>query len=61
MALRAPAAVGLKRSEAVQLADSARLEPHVVDETEKSPGFVPASVPALSVTEFAVPLLTVTD
>ena len=35
--------------------------PQVVEEMEKSPGFVPESVPALRVTEFAVPLLTVTD
>ncbi len=54
-------AVGLKRSEAVQLAEAARLEPHVVKEMEKSPAFVPESVPALRVTEFEVPLAMVTD
>ena len=51
----------MKRSEAVQLAEAARLEPQVVDEIEKSPAFVPESAPALSVTAAEVPLFTVTD
>ena len=51
----------MKRSVVVQLADLARLEPQVVDEMEKSPGFVPESAPAVSVTEFAVPLVMVAE
>jgi hypothetical protein len=56
---RAPAVVGLKKILAVQLADAARLDPQVVDETAKSPAFAPEMDEALSVTELVVLLATV--
>ena len=59
VAARAPAAVGLKRRFAVQLADAARLDPQVVDETAKSPAFAPEMDEALRVTELVVLLVTV--
>lgn len=40
-AVRVPVVVGLKMMFAVQLADAARLEPHVLLNTEKSAAFVP--------------------
>ena len=49
-AARAPAAVGVKTTFAVQLAEAARLDPQVVEETAKSPAFVPEIPAPLSVT-----------
>ena len=44
VAERAPATVGLNITEAVQLADAARLAPQVFAEIENSPGFAPPKV-----------------
>ena len=65
VALRAPATVGAKMMFAVQLAEAARLAPHVLLKMVKSPGLVPemamllmvmAVVPLLvSVTAFCAP------
>lgn len=59
-ALSAPAAPGLKSMSALQVADAARLEPHVVVETSKSAASVPESPAPLRATEPDVLLLTVT-
>jgi hypothetical protein len=58
-AVSVPVAAGLKRMEAVQLADAPRDEPQVVDETAKSLALVPEIPAALRVTELVVPLVTV--
>lgn len=51
VAERAPEAVGLKTRFSVQLAEAARIEPQVVEETAKSPAFVPEMAAPLRVTE----------
>ena len=55
LALRCPPTVGLKTTFTVQLAPLAIVEPHVLPEKAKSPGFVPAIEKPAKVT---VPLLT---
>jgi hypothetical protein len=52
---------GLKTIALVQLADAARLEPQVVDETAKSAALAPEMAAGLRVTLAAVPLVTVMD
>lgn len=54
VAVSMPEVVGLKSTEAVQLADAAREEPQVVDVTAKSAASVPVIPAALRVTEFPV-------
>ena len=56
VAVRVPDAVGLKMMFAVQLAEAARLAPHVLLKTAKSPAFVPVNAMLLMVMA-AVPLL----
>lgn len=58
-AARAPAAVGSKRTLAVQLADAARVDPQLVEEMAKSPELAPEMTEALMVTELEVLLVTV--
>lgn len=59
VAPRAPVAVGLKKTFAVQLAEAPRLDPQVVEETAKSAAFVPEIPAPLRATEAEVPLVTV--
>lgn len=60
VAERAPEAVGLKTRFSVQLAEAARVEPQVVEETAKSPALGPEMAAPLSVTELDVLLVIVT-
>lgn len=60
VAARAPAAVGLKRTLAVQLAEAARLDPQVVEEMAKSPASVPEIAAPLRLMAEEVPFVTVT-
>lgn len=59
LAVRDPEAFGAKTMLEVQLAEAARLDPQVVEATEKSPAFVPEIPALLRVTELEVLLLTV--
>lgn len=59
VAVREPEAPGAKTMFAVQLAEATRLEPQVVEATEKSPALVPEMPALLRVTELEVLLLTV--
>ena len=61
MAVRAPAAVGLKTIDAVQFAEAARLVSHVLVEIVKSAAFVPEIAILLIVTAEVRPLLKVAD
>ena len=61
MAVRVPAAVGLKRIVAEQLADAARLAPHVLLEIVKSAALVPEIAMLLMVIVAAVPLWSDAD
>ena len=53
--------LGVKVMVAEQLAEAARLDPQVVEETAKSSALVPLSAGALRCTEFALVLAMVTD
>ena len=55
----APEAVGLKVMLAVQLAEAARVDPQLVEETVKSLAFVPETPALLRLTELVVLLVTV--
>lgn len=55
VALRVPAAVGLKTTDAVQFAEAARLAPHVFAEMLKSVAFVPEIATLLIVIEELCP------
>jgi hypothetical protein len=59
VAVRVPLALGLKESETLQLAEAARLLPHVLLEMTKSPEFVPVTETLLMVIAELVPLLSV--
>lgn len=59
VAARAPVAAGLKKIFTVQLAEAARLEPQVAEETAKSAPLAPEIPAPLSETEADVPLVTV--
>lgn len=61
MAVRFPEAVGLKTTLAVQLAEAERLDPQVVEATEKSPELVPVRLVPFNVTELEVLLVRVID
>jgi hypothetical protein len=61
VALRAPAAVGLKVTDAVQLADAARLAPQVLPEMAKSPAFVPEIAMLLMEIDDVSPFVSVAD
>ena len=61
VALRVPAAVGLKTTEAEQLAAAARLVPQVFDEMLKSPAFVPPRPTLLIVIDALVPFASVDE
>jgi hypothetical protein len=61
VAVRAPAAVGLKTIDAVQFAEAARLVSHVLVEIVKSAAFVPEIAILLIVTAEVRPLLKVAD
>jgi hypothetical protein len=56
---REPLAVGLNVTATVQLADAARLLPHVLLAIKKSPGFVPVIAMLLIVIEAVVPFFNV--
>lgn len=58
-ALSADVVVGANVTNAVQLADAARLEPQVVDAMAKSAMFAPVMLSVLRVTELAVEFVTV--
>jgi hypothetical protein len=55
----APDVVGLNTTVTVQLAEAARLAPHVLDEMLKLPGFVPVKATFLIVIEEVVPFFKV--
>jgi len=55
VAVRVPLTVGAKMMFAVQLAETARLDPHVLELIRKSCGFVPLNV-MLLIVRVAVPL-----
>lgn len=59
LAERAPDAVGLKTMLAVQLAEAARVDPQLVEETAKSEALVPVMPALLRVTELEAPFVTV--
>jgi hypothetical protein len=59
VAFSAPEIVGEKATDAEQLAEAPRVEPQVVEVTEKSAALVPAMDPALRLTELEVPFETV--
>lgn len=61
VAARVPARVGAKRMVAVQLAEAARLAPHVLAEMRKSPGFAPEMAMLPMVIAVEPLLLRVTD
>ncbi len=54
-------AVGVKVMLTVQVAEPARLVPHVLLAIAKSPGFVPESVTLVMVMALVPPLVRVTD
>jgi len=59
VAVREPATVGLNITDAVQLADAARLAPQVFAEIENSPGFAPDRLTLLIVMDAAVLFVSV--
>jgi len=59
VAFRAPDAVGLNATLAVQLAEAVRLAPHVFEEMMKSPGLVPVMLMLLNVIVDFVPFVNV--
>jgi hypothetical protein len=61
LAVRAPVAAGLNKMVAVQLAEAARLAPHVLLEIVKSPALVPVIAMLPSVIAAELPLLSVAD
>jgi hypothetical protein len=60
VAVRAPDAEGVNSTLTVQLADGARLAPHVVLAVKKSPELVPESAVLPTVTAMLLPLVIVT-
>ena len=58
---RFPVASGLKRIAMLQLADAAKVEPHVVVVMMKSPALVPLTLMLLKVTELDPPFVTAMD
>lgn len=59
VAVRAPDVVGLNKSVTVQLAEAARLTPHVFAEILKSPGFVPLMATLFMVIDVVPPFFSV--
>src|ERR1700758_174355 len=59
VALSALVVLGLKTTEAVHVPDAGRVEPQVVNCTEKSPAFAPVIEPALKLAGFGVVFETV--
>jgi hypothetical protein len=59
VALRLPAAVGLKTTLAAQLLEAARLDPHVFTEMLKSPALLPVIATLLIVIDEAEPFVSV--